>query len=69
MCISSLHVNNQQIFVGRNADIGMFVLDGDRSICSADQMSTPLLTIQNGEVVTSACKGMMHAERSSGISK
>ena len=61
MCISSLHVNNQQIFVGRNDDIAKFAIDGDRSVCLANQMSTPLLTIQNGEVVTSACKGLTHA--------
>ena len=54
-------MNNQQIFVGRNDDIAKFAIDGDRSVCLANQMSTPLLTIQNGEVVTSACKGMTHA--------
>ena len=61
VCITSLHVDGKQIFVGKNDDLGSFKLTvpSNRwpSICSEDNMSTSSLTIKNGEVIQSQCKG------------
>ena len=59
VCISSLRLNNEQIFVGKNDDLSHFAFDNDGLACKADRMTTPLLTIQNGTVVSSRCKGLL----------
>ena len=58
VCISSLWVNNKQIFVGENGDLPYFLFDNDALACGPDKMTTPLLTIQNETVVASRCKGL-----------
>ena len=57
VCISSLRLNNEQVFVGKNDDLSHFSFDNDGLTCEADKMTTPLLTIQNGTAVSSICKG------------
>jgi len=57
VCISSLRLNNKQILVGKNDDLSHFSFDNDGITCKANQMVTPLLTIKNGTVVSSICKG------------
>ena len=58
VCINSLHVNNEQILVGKNNDLSNFVFDQDnQNVCLENLMRTSSLTIQNGQVVESICKG------------
>ena len=52
-------MNNKQILVGENDDLSHFSFDNDRLACGPDKMTTPLLTIQNGTVVSSICKGFL----------
>ena len=61
VCINSLHVNNKQILVGKNNDLSNFEFDqpsdDEKPICLYNKMRTSSLTIQNGQVVKSKCKG------------
>ena len=59
VCISSLHVNNKQIFVGKDNNLSNFSFDNDGLVCQSDEMKTPLLTIQDGKVISSICKGLL----------
>ena len=56
VCISGLYVNEEQIFVGKNNDLPFFVLTNAEMLCTNDQMATPLITIQNGEIIASSCQ-------------
>ena len=61
VCITSLHVDGKQIFFGKNDDLRSFKLKQPTerwpSICHDNNMGTPSLTIKNGEVIQSQCKG------------
>ena len=61
VCINSLHVNNEKILVGKNNDLSNFELDQvnqhEEPVCLDNLMRTSSLTIQNGQVVESICKG------------
>ena len=61
VCINSLHVNNEQILVGKNNDLTRFEFDQpdqwEGLACLDNEMRTSSLTIQNGQVVESECKG------------
>ena len=61
VCINSLHVNNEQILVGKNNDLTKFEIDQpdqfEKPACLDNEMRTSSLTIQNGQVVESICKG------------
>ena len=61
VCINSLHVNNEQILVGKNNDLSNFEFDqeswDDPQVCRDDIMRTSYLTIQNGQVIGSVCEG------------
>ena len=52
-------MNNRQIFVGKDDNLANFAFDNDGLVCRSDKMKTPLLTIQDGKVVSSICKGFM----------
>ena len=61
VCINSLHVNDEQILVGKNNDLSNFEFDQENQyeepVCLDNKMRTSSLTIQNGQVVESICKG------------
>ena len=61
VCINSLHVGDEQILVGRNNDMASFEFDKpdqwEGLVCNNDIMRTSSLTIQNGKVIESECKG------------
>ena len=57
VCISGLQVNGQQLMVGRQNDKSEFWIDGDTNVCNDNNMSTPQISIKNGTVYSSACKG------------
>ena len=63
VCINSLHINGEQILVGRNNDMASFEFDKpdqwEGLVCGNDIMRTSSLTIQNGQVVESECKGKL----------
>ena len=57
ICITSLHINEKQIFVGKNKKQLNFWIDGNQNECSNEFMSTSQITIQNTEIISSECKG------------
>jgi len=61
VCINSLHVNNEKILAGKNNDLSNFefnqVYQHEESVGLENLMKTSSLTIQNGQVVESICKG------------
>ena len=68
VCINSLHVNNEQILVGKNNDLSNFEFDQvghyEKPVCLENLMRTSSLTIQNGKVVESECKGKSYSRLS-----
>ena len=62
VCITSLHVDNRQIYVGKNDNLTSFEFarpnQGESFACHEDKLITSLLTINNGEVIQSQCKGI-----------
>ena len=58
VCISGLFFNNEQVFVGPNNDIEHFSMDQDGLICSDEKMKTSTISIKNGIVLDSECKGL-----------
>ena len=65
VCINSLHVNNEQILVGKNNDLTKFEIDQpdqfEKPACLDNEMRTSSLTIQNGQVVESEYKGKSYS--------
>ena len=59
VCISSLYFNNKQVFVGPNDDLENFSMDQDGLMCNAEKMKTSSISIQNGLVIHSECKGLL----------
>lgn len=55
VCITSLEVNNKIVTVGMS-DQPNFWIDGDDHNCGSNHVSTPYITIKNGEVTTE-CSG------------
>ena len=55
MCISSLYINEKQIFVGQNDDLPRFILGHDGLVCDAEKVKTPWITIQNDTITASQC--------------
>ena len=58
VCITSLTVNENQIFVGKFNNLSYFWIDDNHNECIDENMSTPYLTIKNGEITSSFCKGL-----------
>ena len=60
VCIFSLHVDNKQIFVGKNDDLTSFEFDQPDQwkspFCLENRLVTSSLSIKNGEVIESQCK-------------
>ena len=57
VCISGLQINGEQLNVGKNDDQSEFWIDKDNNRCDDNYMSTAQISIQNGEIISSACKG------------
>ena len=61
VCINSLYVKNEKVLVGKNNDLSNFQFDQvdqhEAPVCLENQMRTSSLTIQNGRIVESICKG------------
>ena len=58
VCITKLTVNGNQIFVGKFQNQPYFWIDGDHNECSDENMSTPYIKLQNGQITSSFCKGL-----------
>ena len=56
ICITSLTINDEPILVGPNNDQSHFWLDANDHHCLDNSMSTPYLSVQNGQVYYSECK-------------
>ena len=56
VCITSLSINSNQLFVGKNNNLPSFWIDGNDQYCLNDFMSTSQITIQNDQVISSICK-------------
>jgi hypothetical protein len=50
VCITGLYLNNEQLFVGKNSNLPSFWLDDNGPYCLDHNLSTPEITIQDGEV-------------------
>ena len=56
VCITSLSINRNQLFVGKNNNLTSFWIDGNDQYCLDDFMSTSQITLQNEQVISSICK-------------
>ena len=57
ICITSLLINFNPLLVGENNNLQSFWIDSDTPYCSDEYMSSSQITIQNGQVISSTCKG------------
>ena len=57
VCIQNLSIYGQTIRVGASNDQSSFWIDENQNRCSSNYMKTSQITIQNGEVISSKCKG------------
>ena len=57
VCISSFQINGTQIFVGPENNQTSFWIDRNQPSCENHKLSTKEITIQNGQVIFSECKG------------
>ena len=58
VCISSFQVNGTQIFVGPENNQTSFWIAQNQPSCDKQKVATNEITVQNGQVVSSECKGM-----------
>ena len=58
-CVKSLKINENQILVGKNKDMSVFLMDENNNQCSENIMSTSQIIIQNEEVISSECEGIL----------
>ena len=56
VCITSLSINKKQLLVGPSNNLESFWIDSDQNYCMDDFMSSSLIKIQNGQIISSACK-------------
>ena len=57
VCISSFHVNGTQILVGPKNNQTSFWIDQNQSRCDNQKVATKEITVRNGQVIFSECKG------------
>ena len=60
VCILSLFVNEIQILVGPGNNQTMFWMDRNELECGSRKIATSEITIRNGQVITSICKGLFY---------
>ena len=58
VCITSLSINGNPILVGASNNLQNFWIDSDTPDCLDNFMSTSQITIRNGQVISSTCKGI-----------
>ena len=56
VCITSLSINNLQLFVGKNNNLPSFWIDGNDQFCLKDFISTSQIIIRSEQVISSLCK-------------
>ena len=61
-CITSLSINGNQLFAGKNNDLQSFWIDEDDRYCLNNFMSSSQITIKNEQVDSSDCKPMHQDE-------
>ena len=57
VCITSLSINGNPILVGASNNLQNFWIDSDEPDCLDNFMSSSQITIRNGQVISSTCKG------------
>ena len=57
VCITSLSINRNPLLVGGSNNLQNFWIDSNEPFCLDHFMSSSQITIQNGHVVSSTCKG------------
>ena len=57
-CITSFQLNGTQIFLGPEDNQTLFWIDENQSRCDKQQVVTKEITVQNGQVISSECKGI-----------
>ena len=57
VCITSLSINGNQLRVGLSNNLQSFWIDSDEAYCLDNFMSSSQITIRNGQVISSTCKG------------
>ena len=58
VCISSLSINGNPILVGASSNLPNFWIDGNGPYCLDNFMASSQITIRNGQVISSTCKGI-----------
>ena len=56
VCISGLFLNEKQIMFGKNNDLSEVTFGLENFYCDDHKMKTPLITIQNENIIVSSCK-------------
>ena len=67
VCITSLFINFNPLLVGANNNLQSFWIDSNDKYCSDEYMSSSEITIQNGQVISSTCKGQHRNLRNHGF--
>ena len=62
VCITSLSINGNQLFVGKHNVLQSFWIDEDDRYCLDNFMSSSQITIKNKQVDSSDCKPMHQDE-------
>ena len=57
VCITSLSINRNPLLVGKSNNLQNFWIDSNEPYCSDHFMSSSQITIRNGQVISSTCKG------------
>ena len=57
VCITSLSINGNQLRVGLSNNLQSFWIDSDEAFCLDNFMGSSQITIRNGQVISSTCKG------------
>ena len=57
VCITSLLINGNPLLVGGSNNLQNFWIDSDEPYCLDNFMSSSQITIRNGQVTSSTCKG------------
>ena len=60
VCIFGLFLNKIQILVGPENNQTMFWIDQDALKCGSRRVATSQITIRNGRVISSICKGLYY---------
>ena len=57
VCITSLSINRNPLLVGKSNNLQNFWIDNNEPYCLDHFMSSSQITIRNGQVISSTCKG------------